>query len=80
MTRENGNLLTSYSEFAHRNEVNMGGHDYDLHGAKSVTKKQAMRINKVEGKSQVGDWYAKADPDTGAIQWIRQKIKRRKKR
>lgn len=80
MTRENGNLLTSCSEFAHRNEVNVGGHDYDSHGAKSVTKKQAMRINKVEGKSQGGDWYAKADPDTGAIQWIRRKIKRRKKR
>lgn len=58
----------------------MGGHDYDSHGAKSVTKKQAMRINKVEGKSQGGEWYAKVDPNTGAIQWIRRKIKKQKKR
>jgi len=29
----------------------MGGHDYNSHGAKSVTKRQAMRINKVEPKS-----------------------------
>lgn len=58
----------------------MGGHDYDSHGAKSVTKRQDMRINKVEPKSSGGDWYAKIDPDTGAIQWIRQKIKKRKKR
>lgn len=58
----------------------MGGHDYDSHGAKSVTKRQAIRINKVDPKSSGGDWYAKVDLDTGAIQWIRRKIKRRKKR
>lgn len=58
----------------------MGGHDYDSHGAKSVTKKQARRINEVEPKSSGGSWYAKVDPDTGAIQWIRRKIKRRKNR
>lgn len=58
----------------------MGGHDYDSHGAKSVTKRQDMRINKVEPKSSGGDWYAKIDPDTGAIQWIRRRIKKWKKR
>lgn len=80
MTRNNKNLPTSYGQNAHGNEVVMGGHDYESHGAKSVTKKQARRINEVEPKSSGGSWYAKVDPDTGAIQWIRRKIKRRKKR
>lgn len=57
----------------------MGGHDYESHGAKSVTKRQASRINKIEENRTGGDWYAKVDPDTGAVQWIRRKIKRRKK-
>lgn len=57
----------------------MGGHDYESHGAKSVTKGQAARINKIVGESSGGSWYAKVDPDTGAIQWIRRRIKRRKK-
>lgn len=70
----------SYGQNAHGNEVAMGGRDYESHGAKSVTKGQAMRINKVEGESQGGDWYAKVDPDTGAIKWLRRKIKRQKKR
>ena len=80
MTRSNKNLPTSYGQNAHGNEVVMGGHDYESHGAKSVTKKQAMRINKVESESQGGSWYAKVDPNTGVIQWIRRKIKKRKKR
>lgn len=58
----------------------MGGHDYESHGAKSVTKGQAARINKIKGESAGGSWYAKVDPDTGTIQWIRRRIKRRKKR
>lgn len=58
----------------------MGGRDYDSHGAKSVTKKQARRINEVEPKSSGGSWYAKVDPDTGVIQWIRRRIKKWKKR
>lgn len=57
----------------------MGGRDYESRGVKSVTKKQAERINKIEPKSSGGDWYAKVDLDTGAIQWIRRKIKRKKK-
>lgn len=57
----------------------MGGHDYESHGAKFVTKGQAVRINKIEGESSGGSWYAKVNHDTGAIQWIRRKIKRRKK-
>lgn len=58
----------------------MGGRDYESHGVKSVTKKQANRINKIEPNVSGGDWYAKVDPDTGAIQWIRRKIKKKKKR
>lgn len=38
------------------------------------------RKSLIEPNETGGSWYAKVDPDTGAIQWIRRKIKRRKKR
>lgn len=46
-------------------------------GTVRLTKSQQ---NRIKAKESGGSWYAKVDPDTGAIQWIRRKIKRRKKR
>lgn len=35
--------------------------------------------HKIKGESQHGEWYAKVDPKTGAITWLRRKIKKKKK-
>lgn len=33
----------------------------------------------IQGQSQHGEWIAQIDKDTGAIKWIRKKIKKKKK-
>lgn len=55
----------------------MGEGKHYSSGNVRLTKSQRNRIKPNETG---GSWYAKVDPDTGAVQWIRRKIKRRKKR
>lgn len=49
---------------------------YDRRNKLKLTESQSKRIH---GESQHGDWYAKVDPKTGAITWLRRKVKKRKK-
>lgn len=59
----------------------MGGRGYVAKYKNIVTPRQAERFfktNRIKPTRQYGEWYAQVDPDTGAIKWIRKKIKKRK--
>lgn len=43
-----------------------------------LSKPQISHGNTVKPTSQHGDWYAKIDPKTGSITWLRRKVKKRK--
>lgn len=54
----------------------MGGRGYVSKKINRLTGEQANRI----GVNRLGgEWYAKVDPDTGAIQWLRKKVKKKRK-
>lgn len=53
----------------------MGNGTHYTQGKVRMTKSQ---MNRIKPTRQYGEWYAQVDPDTGAIKWIRKKIKRRK--
>lgn len=43
-----------------------------------LSKAQQTHGNVIKPTSQHGEWYAKVDPKTGVITWLRRKVRKRK--